>query len=161
MELQRFSVSQECLILCPEVPHGSSISKTQVNIRGKGSRTQLLGWHSHKPPKAHGPHVSGLSCPLLGVRWGHGTPTQPCSRMEPTTGTQGESNAGNPHRTHQRPESPKRCEYDRADCTGTTHTFLCSGEEDFAASYLHGNPLGTMDCTGLMLKSQPEPEQRP
>lgn len=68
---------------------------------------------------------------------------------------------GNPHRTHQRPESPKGCECDRADSTGTTHTFLCSGEEDFTASYLHGNPLGTMDCTGLTLKSQPEPEKWP
>lgn len=43
-----------------------------------GKDQGLNSWDgSHKPPKAHGPRVPGLSCPFLGMRWGHGTSQLP------------------------------------------------------------------------------------
>ena len=50
--------------------------------------------------------------------------------------------------------APPQCSWPRADgsegnlrlvSVGTTHPFLCNGEGGFALSYLHGNPLGTME----------------
>lgn len=80
VESQRCRVSQECLILCPGAPHGSSITKTQVNVLGKGPRTQLRGWQSQTSQSPR-PTCPGLSCPFLAIRWGHGTSIEFCSGM--------------------------------------------------------------------------------